>query len=430
MEVLKFLNWLICLLFAICYAYQIIYIPFGLFGKEKPPKVKPVPHDFAILICARNEAAVIGDLLDSIKRQTYPAERLRVFVMADNCTDDTAVIAARAGATVYERTDTEHVGKGYALDALMRHIKEDCPAGFDGYLVFDADNLLKEDYIEQMNVTFSQGNDIITSYRNSKNYGQNWVSAGYALWFLRESRYLNGARAALNTSCAVSGTGFLFSRAVAEEMDGWPFHLLIEDIEFSIYQIVERGRKIAYCARAELFDEQPIKFRQSWRQRLRWSRGYFQILRHYGGRLLKGIFHGNYACFDMTMIIAPAFILTTLAVVINVTLTAWGVILGGGASDLLIAMQSLGQAMLNGYLLVAAVGGITAVSEWKRIQSSAWRKILSILTFPLFMYTYIPVAIVAIFYRNVGWKPIQHTMSVEQMQAKGITVPNEKDHET
>ena len=65
-------------------------------------------------------------------------------------------------------------------------------------------------------IPFSDGYQIVTSYRNSKNYGDNWISAGYALWFLRESRYLNHARFLLGTSCAVSGTGFLFSRRVLE----------------------------------------------------------------------------------------------------------------------------------------------------------------------------------------------------------------------
>ena len=107
----------------------------------------------------------------------------------------------------------DRVGKGYALQTLLGHLEQDYPAGFDGYFVFDADNILDPDYIAAMNRTFSQGHDIVTSYRNSKNYGDNWISAGYALWFLRESRYLNHARSLLGTSCAVSGTGFLFSRA-------------------------------------------------------------------------------------------------------------------------------------------------------------------------------------------------------------------------
>ena len=103
------------------------------------------------------------------------------------------------------------MGKGYALNWLLERIPV---KKYDGFLVFDADNLLRPDYLTEMNKTFSAGYSIVTSYRNTKNYGDNWISAGYGLWFLREARYLNGARMALGSSCAVSGTGFLFSRRV------------------------------------------------------------------------------------------------------------------------------------------------------------------------------------------------------------------------
>ena len=82
---------------------------------------------------------------------------------------------------------------------------------------------------------------------NSKNYGDNWISAGYGLWFLRESRYLNGARSRIGSSCGVSGTGFLFSQAVLDAQGGgWPFHLLTEDIEFTIDNVT-RGMGLYYC---------------------------------------------------------------------------------------------------------------------------------------------------------------------------------------
>ena len=109
---------------------------------------------------------------------------------------------------------------------------------FDGYIVLDADNVLDRDFILHMNETFSAGHDIVTCYRSSKNYGDNWISAGYALWFLRESRYLNGARSRLGSGCGVSGTGFLFSQTVLDAQGGgWPFHLLTEDIEFTINNV-------------------------------------------------------------------------------------------------------------------------------------------------------------------------------------------------
>ena len=204
-------NYIIALIFCVCYAYQFVYLAVPLFMRKKP-RPAPVLHRYGVLISARNEEAVIAQLIQSIREQTYPAELVTVFVCADNCTDRTAEAAREAGAVVFERFDSVNVGKGYALDFLLGAISREYPdAGFDGFFVFDADNVLERDYIERMNETFCEGYSVVTGYRNSKNYGDNWISAGYSLWFLRESQYLNRSRALLGTSAAVSGTGFLFS---------------------------------------------------------------------------------------------------------------------------------------------------------------------------------------------------------------------------
>ena len=410
MKFFETLNVVLMFAFLLCYAYQFAYIPLAHLLRAKPHK-KAALHRFAVLICARNEQTVICDLIDSLHAQTYPQDKLKIFVMADNCTDTTACVARGAGATVYERFDTAHVGKGYALDALLRNIARDEPEGFDGYFVFDADNLLRPDYVERMNETFSDGNDIITSYRNSKNYGDNWISAGYGLWFLRESKYLNHARTLLGTSCAVSGTGFLFSRRVLEEQDGgWPFHLLIEDIEFSVSHILD-GYKIALCPEAELFDEQPVTFRQSWRQRMRWSKGYLQVLRQYGGKLLAGIFKGSFSCYDMSMNILPAFVLSVLSTVSNLSLLTLQIANGAGTAEATLAiLQMLGSM----YLTLFVIGAITTATQWKKLHTTAWKKVLYAFTFPVFMFTYLPISIAALF-AKVEWKPITHSVTAKQV---------------
>ena len=417
METLRWINFGVSVLFLVCYAYQFFYIPVPWLKKDKP-HAAPQANRYAILICARNEAAVIGDLIASIRRQTYEQNLLHVFVMADNCTDDTALIARCAGAVCYERHNTAQVGKGYALQTLLRHLERDYPEGFDGYFVFDADNLLESDYMERMNETFSDGHDIVTSYRNSKNYGDNWISAGYALWFLRESRYLNHARHLLGTSCAVSGTGFLFSRKVLEEVGPWPFHLLTEDIEFSIHQIT-RGRRIAFCPDAVLYDEQPTTFSQSWRQRQRWAKGYIQVFRHYGSRLLRGMARGSWSCFDMTMNIMPAFFLTAVSIVCSTVSIALGLLSGGSVTD---ALWSVGELLLGMYGTLFVVGAITTATEWKAIHTAPWRKVLYVFTFPLFMATYIPIAISALFCR-VEWKPIEHRVNSAELRRRKDGTP-------
>ena len=413
MEVLKTINFIILILFTVSYAYQFVYIPVPWLKKAKPHK-QAVPHRFAVLICARNESSVIADLIESIRNQTYDASLVHIFVLADNCTDNTAQIARDAGATVYERFNKEKVGKGYALQTLLRYLGQDYPDGFDGYFVFDADNILAPDYIERMNETFSDGHQIITSYRNSKNYGDNWISAGYALWFLRESRYLNHPRFLLNTSCAVSGTGFFFSHAVLQEIGLWPFHLLTEDIEFSIYHVTQ-GHKIAFCPDAVLYDEQPTSFRQSWRQRTRWAKGYMQVFACYGKDLVKGALKGNFSCFDMSMSIMPAFFLSAISIICNVALTVMITLAGG---SLVEALEPALGLLMGIYNFVFVVGIITTITEWKQIHTSTAKKILYIFTFPLFMATYIPISVAALFQRNVQWKPIEHRVSAARLRER------------
>lgn len=408
MDTITVINTVIGIIFSLCYLYQIIYIPIAFFGKFKVHNEEK-KHRFAVLICARNEEKIIADLIKSINNQTYDRNLIRIFVMADNCTDNTASVARSAGASVYKRTDTEHTGKGYALEALIENIKHDFPKNFfDGYFVFDADNVLDRNYISEMNKAFSAGYDVITSYRNSKNYGDNWITAGYGLWFLREAKYLNGARFLLGSSCCVSGTGFFFSRKTLDEIGTWKFHLLTEDIEFSVHNIVN-GRKIAYCPRAIFYDEQPTKFIQSWHQRIRWTKGYMQVFRDYGAKLLRGMFHGNFSCYDITMSIIPAAILSIGTVGINIIDTILRMISGRSLMPLIISASA---GAFGTYFLLLAVGAVTTATEWKNIHTSGLKKVLYIFTFPIFMATYIPIAIAALF-SKAEWKPIIHTVNAD-----------------
>ena len=281
-------NFCVFLTFTICYRYQLYYVFVVLTRKPKELTAKK-NHKFAAVISARNESAVIGDLIHSIKVQNYPSELIDVFVIADNCTDDTARVAREAGAIVFPRSNDKEVGKGYALDYGFQCIRERyADKGYEAYFVFDADNVLDVNYFREMNKTFDNGAKASTSYRNSKNYDSNWISAGYAVWFLREAKFLNLARLTLNTSCAVSGTGFFIAADIIEKNGGWKWHLLTEDIEFSANSILE-GTRISYTPTAILYDEQPITFRDSWNQRFRWAKGFYQVFWHYGARLAKGI---------------------------------------------------------------------------------------------------------------------------------------------
>lgn len=408
-------NSFMFLLIVLMYSYQIVYM-FVAFKAKKNNKsgIQHVhPNKYAIIIAARNEELVIGQLIKSIKNQKYPEELIDIFVIADNCTDDTARVAERAGAIVKERFDKSNIGKGYALDYMIKIIEREYSSRkYEGYFVFDADNLLDENYIEEMNKTFNQGYRVITSYRNSKNYDQNWISAGYALWFLHEAEYLNLPRMVLNTSCAISGTGFLVHADLIKGNGGWVHHLLTEDIEFSVSQII-KGEKIGYCRSAMFYDEQPVTFEQSWNQRLRWAKGFYQVFGKYGRTLVKNIFRGKrnwFSCFDMTMTIMPAMLASSISMMVN-GLFYLAVFLGLFNGKVIITATTM--ELLNSigwyYGILFTLGFITTLTEWKKIHCSGWKKIAYTITFPVFMFTYIPISIVALF-KKVEWKPIAHTV--------------------
>ena len=414
LTVLQHVNQIIGILFLICYSYQLLYVPVALWRRHKVVRSAPLRR-YAVLISARNEEAVITHLIDSIRQQDYSQENLDIYVVADNCTDNTADAAREAGAIVYRRSDRVHVGKGYALHFLLTRIREERgDQYYDGYFVFDADNLLAPDYVSRMNEVFGEDCQVVTSYRNSKNYGDNWISAGYGLWFLRDAAFLNDPRTRLGLSATVSGTGYLFSREIMLRLDGWPFHSLSEDTEFTVDCLL-KGERIGYCGGAELFDEQPTRLGQSVRQRMRWVRGNMLVLLRHGGHLAKGTAgQGGLSCLDLLLSMVPAIVLTIFGVAGGVLATVLELLAGGQVLPMLGAMA---MSFLVPYLLLFVAGAITTVTQWKKIRTSSWKKILYTLTFPIFMATYVPITVCALF-GKVEWKPIKHraVMSVQELK--------------
>ena len=312
-----------------------------------------------------------------------------------------------------------YTSKGFALDFLFDKINsEHSDKNIEAFFIFDADNLIDKNYVSEMNKVFDSGFKACTSYRNSKNYDSNWISAGYSLWFLRESKFLNNSRMILDTNCAVSGTGFLISKELIDKNGGWKYKLLTEDIEFSVDCAI-KGEKIGYAADAKFYDEQPVEFGQSWKQRLRWAKGFYQVFAKYGKSLFKNmVTAGSFACYDLMMTIMPALFISILCVTTNSLFLIIGLFSGGMFGDLIpITLTSLFFTIVNFYMTIYVIGLITTISEWEQIHCKTSAKILYTFTFPLFMFTYVPIAIVALF-KKVEWQCIEHkvTKKIHEIQ--------------
>lgn len=284
--VMNFILWFM----GIFTIHKAAYIVIGFFFTRKFKHTEN-KHKYAILIPARNEEAVIGNLLNSIKRQDYPEELITVFVVADNCTDNTAKVARDKGAVCYERFNDNEKTKGFALKYLFECIDKDYGIeSFEGYFVFDSDNLLNKDYVTRMNEAFDEGVKIITSYRNTKNFDENWIASTYALHWLRSIRNNHRARSVLRLATNIQGTGFLFANELVK--DGWKYTSLTEDRAFTA-DAVAHGYQISYCDAAMFYDEQPVKLKIAIRQRIRWSKGHLIAFLETGWPLFKNIFVGN-----------------------------------------------------------------------------------------------------------------------------------------
>ncbi len=277
----------------------IVEVPYSIIGFFTTRKFKPAKnlHKYAVLIAARNEEAVISNLIDSIHKQDYPKELVTIFVVADNCTDKTAQIARDNGAICYERFNDTDKTKGFALQFLLENIRKDYGIeSFEGYFIFDADNLLKEDYISRMNDSFDAGEKIITSYRATKNFTESWIASTYALHWISSIRTRHRARSVLRLATNIQGTGFLFANEIVK--DGWKYTSLTEDRALTADCVVQ-GYEISYNNDAIFYDEQPVNLKIAIRQRIRWAKGHLQAFVESGPGLFKNIF------IDRTTVKAP-----------------------------------------------------------------------------------------------------------------------------
>ena len=365
----------------------------------------PVFHRFAAVVCARNEEAVIGALLDSLRAQDYPADRLDLFVAADNCTDDTAGEAARHGARVYERFNREQVGKGYALRWLLEKIQEERPDAYDVVAVFDADNLVTPDFVRRMNEAFCAGADLVKGSRHASNPADSWVSGAYAIYWRGLMHFFHRAHALWGLSCFVDGTGFAFKTELIRD-GGWNTHSLVEDCEFSMQQIC-RGKTILPLDDAVYYDEQPPSFGVSVRQRYRWTVGCIQCIKYCFSdawrAFRRGKGEGGPSRFQALDVLC--FLLLIPAVALSFVASCCGVLYFLLSIPSPLAGAAILLAVLAAFWLVLSCVAVAI----RLLDRQPLRPVAgAILLFPVFMLSMNVIGLAALVHPKTAWKPIAH----------------------
>ncbi|MBD7914172.1 glycosyltransferase family 2 protein [Clostridium sp. Sa3CUN1] len=304
--------------------YYFILAFFGLKRKKENKNYTPTKK-FAMVVAAHNEEVVIGKLIESMLNQNYPRELFDIFVIADNCTDNTAKIARKYGVYVYERFNKDQRGKGYALEWIFDKIFK-MQKKYDAIAIFDADNLVSKNWCKEINSKMLEGYKVVQGYIDSKNPNDSWIAASYSIAFWTQNRMYQLARANVGLSNQIGGTGFAIDTDILKEL-GWGATCLTEDLEFSC-KLILNGEKVGWAHDAIIYDEKPLTLKQSWVQRRRWMQGFTDVATRYFFKLFKkGIKERKWFVIDCALYsIQPFFTLMIgISLILNIIQSNKGV---------------------------------------------------------------------------------------------------------
>lgn len=382
--------------------YYFILSMFGLFRKPEKKILTP-EKSFALVVSAYNEEAVIGQLVENLLKLDYPKELYDVFVVADNCTDKTALIAKEAGAIVHQRFNNEKRGKGYALEWLFYRIFK-MDKKYDAVIIFDADNLVNQSFLTEMNSKLCQGHKIIQCYLDSKNPFDTWVTNAFSITFWLANRMLQLAR--YNTghlSNILGGTGMCIDSSVLKKI-GWGATSLTEDLEFTM-KALTYGIKTTWAHDAVVYDEKPLTFIQSWNQRKRWAIGQIDCAgRYLIPLLIKSIKERKIMYFDAAVhlfqpaltLIATFFMLVNMIAIVQPYYTHV-------FSDV---MPWTGWQILSAFQLLYPVAALA-------LDRLPWKAYMGLILYPVFIYSWIPICFLGFINRNhKEWSHTKHTRSI------------------
>lgn len=224
-------------------------------------------HRFIIAIPAHNEASVIEATIQRLRTLDYPAHLFSIHVVADHCSDNTAVLARQAGAFVHERNEGSRTGKGAALSWLFQRVLDD---SCDAVVVFDSDTQVAPDFLRIMDASLAQGNQVIQGQHIISNPEGGWFATLAWAMFLIDNRFQNLGRSNLGWSAKHMGDSICFRANVLRKI-GWG-EGLTEDYQLRQRLLLE-GIKIAYEPAAIGYGEAPCTWAQARAQRVRWLRG-------------------------------------------------------------------------------------------------------------------------------------------------------------
>lgn len=308
------------------------------------PRSKNSHLRVAVLVPAHDEGSVLLPTLADIKRQMRVGDRL--IVIADNCSDDTAIVAKTAGAEVISRDDPERKGKGYALAWGLRHLALEPP---DVVIVIDADCRVPDSALDQLAATCAATDRPVQSLSAMVTRSESPINSRVAEFAWHVKNYVRpSGLAKLGLPCQLMGTGMAFPWNLINTVD-LASGSIVEDLKLGL-DLARAGSPPFYCPFPGVISDFPFTVEGATSQRLRWEHGHIKtILTTVPGLLIVAVARADFNLAILALDAAvPPLSLLGLLVIGMLGIAGLATLLGISATAMLVSLSSF-------FALMAAV---------------------------------------------------------------------------
>ena len=366
----------------------------------------------ALLIPARDESRVIGDLFDSILQQTYPKELIDVNVIVKHEDDPTVEMAKKLGFSVF--VVPEQTCKGAALDGYFQQVGRDKWKENAAYCIVDADAVLSPDYVDELNNSLEMDAHIVLTRKLIKNYLGDKKSRSIfcncsALNYPVLDDMGNYYRMKKGVPLNMCGQGMMVRADAIEKINGWPYRTLTEDYEMKMDSFLKDFKSV-YYPYAAIYTEEVVKHHEAWQRRLRWVMGFTQCDHKYKKDVQKAMRQKKYplfAWYDTFFGIVPPVIFivaTFLSALAWVGLTIYYAVEGSLLWVKALLLLTVMPLFLM-YFFDLIYNALTMyVYRDAYVTLTKGEKLATLLFSPLFMFEYFPIFLHANLYLMTGKK--------------------------
>ena len=411
------------------FALSIYYLCFwSMSGKD----IVPVPHSdkktkFAILIAARNESRVIGNIFKSLKEQTYDNDYFDVWAIVESEDDPTCQIALDNGYHYFvrDRMAPDRKTKGFALQECIDYFKRE-NISYDAYMIFDADNVVAPNYVETMNDLRQTGVKVGLGYRNFTNANQNWLTVGGAVLFDYMNQITSRGRTYLFHKATLMGTGYFVDSDLIDEAGGWIFTGMTEDIQltsFCYYNDVY----MRYYPLVFFYDEMAPDYKSVHLQHLRWLYGYFQRRKFLKGAGVKRDYHTknlqSFMKFEFQFGIIPFVIFNVISILLliaAIVMGSIGVVRGETPYHYGMLFGLAAWQLFIVYFVFGVPAFLVVFRDNKNLKLTKWNCFVAVTTYIVYCGDFVLAFFDGLSHpsKRTTWSKIEHKGEVTNEDAK------------